>query len=98
MDSPQDSRSPESSDVQAAHGHSSRHRAELSKSTLCGCFFCCSTFAPAAIHAWTDEDAGEGQTALCPICGIDGVIGDRSGYPITKAFLKKMRAYWSAEG
>jgi len=78
-----------------AHRHSSGHRAELLTSGVCGCFYCCATYPPNAINDWVDEDAsGEGQTAICPRCGIDSVIGDRSGFEITKAFLEMMRSYW----
>ena len=45
-------------------------------------------FPPTAIEKWCDEDStGEGQTALCPRCEIDSVIGSASGYPITREFL-----------
>jgi hypothetical protein len=51
--------------------------------------------APSAITDWIDENsAGVGQTALCATCGIDSVIGDRSGFPITEAFLSAMNRYW----
>ena len=83
------------SDVQAAHVHSSNHRAEIAGSTLCGCFYCCATFASAEIVEWVDENPqGEGQTALCPRCGIDSVIGERSGFPITEEFLSIMNRHW----
>ncbi len=36
----------------------------------------------------------EEQTALCPFCNIDSLIGESSGYPITKDFLIKMKEYW----
>ena len=52
-------------------------------------------FPPAEILDWVDEDeTGMGQTALCPKCGTDSVIGDRSGFPITEEFLGKMNAHW----
>jgi hypothetical protein len=35
-----------------------------------------------------------GQTAICPRCGIDSVIGDESGYPVTREFLAAMKAHW----
>jgi hypothetical protein len=35
-----------------------------------------------------------GQTALCPRCGIDSVLGSASGYPINREFLQKMNEYW----
>nr|QGW61148.1 hypothetical protein ICEMyc226_00116 [Mycolicibacterium sp.] len=40
------------------------------------------------------ESGRRGQTALCPYCGIDAVIGDAAGYPITREFLEAMRAQW----
>jgi hypothetical protein len=82
-------------DVKAAHTHSSNHRAEITASALCGCFYCCASFAAAEVLDWVDEDqTGVGQTALCPKCGIDSVIGDQSGFPISEEFLANMKAHW----
>ena len=81
--------------IRQAHTHSIRHRQELLASAVCGCFYCQAIYSPAEITAWTDEDKdGQGLTALCARCGIDSVIGDRSGFPITDAFLGEMRRYW----
>lgn len=77
-------------DHSKAHEHSSRHRAEIEESALCGCCFCLSIYAPACIEEWTDE----GATAICPDCGIDSVIGSASGYPVGKEFLGRMRTIW----
>jgi hypothetical protein len=86
---------PEGGPQVSAHQHSSVHRAELMSSEACGCFYCLSIFPPGKIEEWVDEDdQGLGQTALCPHCGIDSVIGDRSGYPVSREFLEKMRARW----
>lgn len=72
-----------------------RHRREIEGSDVCGCFYCCSIFSPHEIAEWIDEDAeGVGQSALCPNCGIDSVIGSLSGFPIEEAFLKEMNRYW----
>ena len=50
---------------------------------------------PREIDEWVGEEgAGPGQTALCPYCGIDSVIGDSSGFPTTTEFLSKMKSYW----
>jgi hypothetical protein len=82
-------------DVACAHNHSANHRIEIENSIFCGCFYCTLTFPSKAIMEWIDEDdEGVGQTALCPKCGIDSVIGDKSGYPITKDFLSEMKRYW----
>jgi uncharacterized paraquat-inducible protein A len=75
----------------AAHRHSIRHREEITTSEACGCFYCEAILDPAEIRDWTDED----QTALCPRCGIDALIGENSGFPATNpAFLKAMRKHW----
>jgi hypothetical protein len=80
--------------VREAHEHASRHRAEVLRSGRCGCFYCCSTFPPQDITRWTDEVGGEGQTALCPRCGIDSVLGDRSGFDLSPGFLQNMKSFW----
>ena len=75
-----------------AHQHSSHHREEVLRSDLCGCFYCRKSFPPTAIGEWTEEVGGMGQTALCPRCGIDSVIGSASGLPVRKLdFLREMR-------
>jgi hypothetical protein len=81
-------------DVVRAHRHSIRHRAEVLASARCGCFYCGAIFPPAAITEWIDPWEGVDQTALCPRCGIDAVIGSESGYPITADFLMAMKQQW----
>jgi len=79
-------------DLKKAHSHSSRHKAEV-QSGSCGCFYCLKTFPPSDIKEWIDK----GETALCPNCGIDAVIGSKSGYPITNPrFLRRMYDKWFA--
>src|SRR5262245_37274288 len=47
---------------------------------------------------WADLKKAHGQqTAVCPECGIDSVIGNASGFEITEAFLEEMRAAWFGE-
>ena len=81
--------------VKDAHAHSSNHRVEIEASELCGCFYCREHFRPSEIVEWVDDDdRGRGTTALCPRCGIDSVLGDQSGFPISAAFLAEMHGYW----
>ena len=75
-----------------AHRFSSNNKEMLKKDDKCGCFYCLNIFSPSDIEEWLDCDIG--HTALCPYCGIDSVIGESSGYPITKEFLKKMQDRW----
>jgi hypothetical protein len=79
--------------VEAAHQACSRHREQIEKSKLCACFYCRKTFSPTQIDEWIDEPNG-GQTALCPFCGIDSVLGDASGYKFTHEFLAAMQKRW----
>ncbi len=77
-------------DVVAAHKHSSRHRKEIESSSTCGCFYCLATYPPSAISDWCDG----GETALCPRCGVDSVIGDASGYALGGDLLHRMKSHW----
>jgi hypothetical protein len=81
-------------DVRAAHDHSSDHRTEVLASRLCGCFYCGAIYPPSEIMDWVDPPGETGKTALCAKCGIDSVIGDLSGFPITHEFLERMNRYW----
>jgi len=77
-------------DLERAHQASSRHKAQIQQSAQCGCFYCLKTFAPSAIREWWDN----GQTAVCPHCGIDSVLGSASGFPISAEFLEQMQKRW----
>lgn len=85
----------EETEYRAAHRCSSRHRDEITESEICGCFYCLAIYPPSEIQEWVDQDEkGIGTTALCPKCGIDSVIGSKSGYPITQGFLAGMKNVW----
>lgn len=73
-----------------AHKHSSNNVEEVKNSTLCGCFYCRRIYAASVIEEFIDN----GQTALCPYCGVDAVIGDASGYVVTDDFLTDMYSKW----
>ena len=76
-------------DIKKCHRYSSYNRGDMFD-TSCGCFYCLSIFPSTQIKEWIDN----GETAKCPHCGIDSVIGAVSGFPITIPFLKRMRDYW----
>lgn len=81
--------------IRDAHEHCSNHRDEIESSKLCGCFYCRSRFAPDKVVEWVDDEPhGRGTTALCPHCGIDSVLGDSSGFPISQEFLDQMHRCW----
>ena len=77
-----------------AHDFSRGNCQALKQDQLCGCFYCLKTFRSGDITQWYgDLD----DSAVCPNCGIDAVIGESSGMPITREFLKLMRQYWFTE-
>ena len=82
-------------DYVSAHEFCGNHKMQLMNDKKCGCFYCLKIFTPVEITKWLGEEEGDPLgTALCPYCGIDSVIGESCGYPITQEFLKKMRDYW----
>lgn len=90
-----DSERPEEQWLYVAHKRSIYHRTEIENSYLCGCFHCRSVFRSNKIREWTDVSKPmPEQTALCPHCGIDSVVGDDSGFEITDEFLAKMCQKW----
>ena len=78
-------------DIVVAHKFSSNNKDELQKDKLCGCFCCLEVFDPVEIKDWIPTSKG---TAKCPYCGVDSVLGEHSGFSITKEFLSKMKEYW----
>ena len=89
-------------DLLAAQRHSSNNRDEIEASKVCGCYYCTQTFSPDEIIAWSgldvssfdDPDASAAGTALCPRCGSETVIGNKSGYALDPAFLQQMNEAW----
>lgn len=85
--------------------HTTKNRAEVQASGLCGCCDCLATFRPQAVTDWLDADAGllagepdgveiEASTACCPDCDMNAVLGSASGVPLTREFLRRMQANW----
>ncbi len=89
-------------DLLAAYRHTTDNRAEIEASQVCGCCACVTTFPPDDIVAWSgidvssfdDPESLSGGTALCPHCGREAVIGDKSGYRIEPGFLTEMNEAW----
>ncbi|MCL2737278.1 MAG: cytoplasmic protein [Alphaproteobacteria bacterium] len=79
-------------DIIKAHAYCNNKEA-LAKDKICGCFYCCEIFNPDEINEWIPNET----TAMCPYCGIDSVISESSGYPITKEFLVQMKKHWFDE-
>jgi hypothetical protein len=49
------------------------------------CFYCFAEFSPDTISEWCDGD-NDHQTAICPQCGVDAVVGFDG--PVDAAWVK----------
>lgn len=77
----------------------SHHRSAIEGSRSVGCFHCEQSFEPGRITTWLDEPAQEvdrmGQTAICPICGVDAVLPEScAGTRIGPDTLQMLNRYW----
>lgn len=80
-----------------AHRYSSNNKPSLEEDDKCGCFHCLKIFQPSEIKDWITSQKNECDklgTAVCPYCGVDSIIGESSGYPVTELFLQKMKDRW----
>ena len=68
------------------HKYTSNHREQVLISVICGCFQCLAIFKPSKIVNWCDRY----QTAMCPHCHVDAVVGSGSGYEINDKLLREM--------
>ena len=74
--------------LQKVHKKSFANKSRLQTAKKCGCFYCISIFNAEEIDDWTIDVPDD--TALCPYCYIDSVIGDNEGFPITEELLEAM--------
>ena len=66
------------------------NRKKIEISDTCGCFYCKEIFYAGDITEWTDD----GETAICPKCGVDSVICNDSNYKVTEEDLEKLHEYY----
>lgn len=64
-----------------------KNKEDVMKSSYCGCYNCTKIFTPDLIVEYMDN----GQTAVCPYCGIDSIIGSSMGYDLTFNFLTNLK-------
>lgn len=83
--------------LKLAHAATIHHEKEILASGSCTCFYCGYQFDPNKEEdlEWWDEESPEGKTLVCPMCGIDCIIGDASLFPITDPdFIRAFTEYW----
>lgn len=75
---------------QAIHKFSFENRKACMMSAIVGCFHCLALVGPHEITEWVKDK--NGQTAVCPRCGIDSMIPSHS-HSVDEALLKRMQDY-----
>lgn len=83
-------------DLLRAYRRCSNHRRQLELDQRCGCFSCLTIFHPDRIRNWIPD--AQDETAICPYCNSDSVLGESSGFPITPEFLGAMKEFWRFQG
>jgi NAD-dependent SIR2 family protein deacetylase len=73
--------------LRLAYQHSRLNRHFMASGTACRCFHCLHAFAAEEIKDWADD----GETARCPICGVDAVLSSQSDR-LSDALIQKLRA------
>ncbi|MCH3942726.1 MAG: hypothetical protein LKE37_03335 [Atopobiaceae bacterium] len=77
--------------LERAHHACSRNREAVGRSERCACFACGEAFPATAVTRWA---AMPRDAAICPRCGVDAVIPEAAGFPLTGEFLHAMASYW----
>lgn len=77
-----------------AHMHTIHNRHEVEASQVCYCICCRSFFKPEEIDSYADE----GDTAICPYCDCDAVLGEACGIKLTDDLLEQLHnKYFSTD-
>lgn len=73
-------------EAEVMHEHTLGNREEILRSSRCWCICCEKEFPATEIDDWVEGD----DSALCPFCYVDAVIGDASRIPLTKRLIHQL--------
>ena len=77
------------------HTHCTANREEVEASSRCACFYCQEVFRATEVKDYIVEPSMDyRETALCPRCGVDTVLGDAAGIPFYKELIEKMHRHY----
>lgn len=66
------------------------NRQLVEQSTKAGCFHCLKIFDVSEIKSYTDNE----KTMICPLCGIDSIVGNMCGFELSEEILQKAHQFW----
>lgn len=72
------------------HTYSTHNRKLIAVSNKCYCFYCKAVLDRSEITDYADN----GQTAICPKCGIDAIIADSIEETVDEKIIADMHEYW----
>ena len=78
------------SQMERLHAYSANNRSLIAVSDRCYCFYCKESMYRSAIVEYIDD----GQTAICPKCGIDAVIPDSIEEDVDESIIEELHEYW----
>lgn len=81
--------------LEALHERAHDNEIEILQSKTCSCFFCRQTYDARKVNDWITGESG--MSAICPECGMDAVIGDKGGEPLSKETLKELNLAYFGE-
>lgn len=67
-----------------------KNKSIINLSNQVGCFHCEKIVDKTKIENYTDS----GQTAICPLCNVDSLIGDACGFEINEQILSQANKFW----
>ena len=77
------------------HTHSTANREEVEASSRCACFYCQEVFRATEVKDYIVEPSMDyRETALCPRCGADTILGDAAGIPFYKELIEKLHRHY----
>ncbi len=71
--------------LEAAHVHCFENGPEVRASSRVGCIACARNFEASLVTEIKLLSRENEETAFCPVCSFDTIIGDASGYPVENA-------------
>ena len=77
--------------LQQAYEHSRLNRRFMGAGAVCRCFHCLSAFPADQIQCWVDD----GDTALCPNCGVDAVLSSHAD-DLLDALIQRLQTLYFA--
>ena len=76
--------------LEKLHTYSTNNKRNIALSNQCFCFHCKACMDRSEITDYLDD----GQTALCPRCGVDAILPDSIDESIDEDIIAQMHEYW----